>query len=76
MALAGDMKQGDIVESTTNSQVGADYAQGHAFESELTKVDLAAYGQTKRGLSPRHVQLMTIGGPSFFGRNFHRFDWC
>jgi amino acid transporter len=28
----------------------------------FTAAELAKYGQTQRGLSPRHVQLMAIGG--------------
>lgn len=31
--------------------------------SHFTAAELAKYGQTRRGLSPRHVQLMAIGGP-------------
>ena len=30
--------------------------------SHFTAAELAKYGQTQRGLSPRHVQLMAIGG--------------
>lgn len=30
--------------------------------AHFTAAELAKYGQTHRGLSPRHVQLMAIGG--------------
>lgn len=31
----------------------------------LTAQELEVYGETKRGLSPRHVQLMAIGGTQY-----------
>lgn len=47
--------------------------------SHFTAAELAKYGQTQRGLSPRHVQLMAIGGrymrmASLPGRFLFLFD--
>ncbi|KPM38668.1 putative proline-specific permease put4 [Neonectria ditissima] len=41
---------------------GNDTANGTFFETEANGELRAKYGQTKRGLSPRHIQLMAIGG--------------
>lgn len=40
----------------------SDTAHGTLIETDVSDDLLAKYGQTKRGLSPRHVQLMAIGG--------------
>lgn len=42
--------------------ITSDTAHGTLIETEVNNDLLAKYGQTKRGLSPRHVQLMAIGG--------------
>ena len=36
--------------------------QGDLYERRLSTAEKATYGQTQRGLTPRHVQLMAIGG--------------
>lgn len=46
-----------------DSQHDGDLKEGLVENNEhFTTAELAKYGQTKRGLSPRHVQLMAIGG--------------
>lgn len=40
----------------------SDTAHGTLIDTDVSDDLLAKYGQTKRGLSPRHVQLMAIGG--------------
>lgn len=47
-----------------SSQFDGDLKKGEVVEGHFTAAELAKYGQTKRGLSPRHVQLMAIGGLS------------
>ncbi|KAF2758911.1 AAT family amino acid transporter [Pseudovirgaria hyperparasitica] len=44
------------IDSTPNVAVGT------LVDDKLTTNELQQFGQTKRGLSPRHVQLMAIGG--------------
>ena len=44
------------------SQYDNDLKDGTLDNSHFTAAELAKYGQTQRGLSPRHVQLMAIGG--------------
>lgn len=53
-----DVKQVQEAEpvSETASQTG------DVYERQLTSAEWAQYGQTKRGLTPRHVQVMAIGG--------------
>jgi amino acid transporter len=46
------------------SQYDDDFKNGIVDNSHFTAAELAKYGQTHRGLSPRHVQLMAIGGSS------------
>ncbi|EXJ87720.1 hypothetical protein A1O1_04645 [Capronia coronata CBS 617.96] len=36
--------------------------KGDVYERRLSQTEWEKFGQTKRGLSPRHVQLMAIGG--------------
>lgn len=46
-----------------SSQYDGDLKQGLVEDNaHFTAAELAKYGQTFRGLSPRHVQLMAIGG--------------
>jgi len=46
-----------------SSQYDGDLKQGLVEDNaHFTAAELAKYGQTVRGLSPRHVQLMAIGG--------------
>ena len=46
-----------------SSQYDGDYKKGIVEDNaHFTAAELAKYGQTQRGLSPRHVQLMAIGG--------------
>lgn len=35
---------------------------GDLYERRLSQAEWTKYGQTKRGLAPRHVQIMAIGG--------------
>lgn len=44
------------------SQHEVDLKDSHVDNGHFTAAELAKYGQTQRGLSPRHVQLMAIGG--------------
>jgi hypothetical protein len=50
------------VSSQYDSDVKKGIVEGN---SHFTAAELAKYGQTHRGLSPRHVQLMAIGGMVF-----------
>jgi amino acid transporter len=46
-----------------SSQYDRDYKKRIVEENaHFTAAELEKYGQTQRGLSPRHVQLMAIGG--------------
>jgi amino acid transporter len=46
-----------------SSQYDGDFKKGIVEDNaHFTAAELAKYGQTQRGLSPRHVQLMAIGG--------------
>lgn len=51
----------DIESTTVHETTGSvDHGKG-VFVSDTAQLDIK-YGQTQRGLSPRHVQLMAIGG--------------
>lgn len=57
IAPTGASKTADVT-----SQYDSDLKSGIVDNSHFTAAELAKYGQTQRGLSPRHVQLMAIGG--------------
>lgn len=53
------------IATADKTEVGSQYDDvktGVLDNQHFTAAELAKYGQTKRGLSPRHVQLMAIGG--------------
>ncbi|KAF1358329.1 proline permease [Lizonia empirigonia] len=53
------------IATADKTDVGSQYDDvktGELDNQHFTAAELAKYGQTKRGLSPRHVQLMAIGG--------------
>lgn len=60
MTSSLDNKTKVSTQDTTHQQ-SEDVSAGAMFENSAPAIQ-AEYGQTKRGLSPRHVLLMAIGG--------------
>ncbi|KAJ9624720.1 hypothetical protein H2204_010621 [Knufia peltigerae] len=44
------------------TETASEEVQGDVYERRLSNAEWEKYGTTKRGLSPRHVQIMAIGG--------------
>lgn len=53
-------QDGEAVSEISSNQQQA--PKGDLYERRLSQGEWAHYGETKRGLTPRHVQLMAIGG--------------
>jgi amino acid transporter len=60
--IAPTMSASKDVTGEVTSQYDTDLKKGTVDNGHFTAAELAKYGQTQRGLSPRHVQLMAIGG--------------
>ena len=58
MGNPADIKQIQDGEPVSETPTNA----GDLYERRLSQAEWAQYRQTKRGLTPRHVQLMAIGG--------------